>query len=329
MTVKKDNECTVGVDLGGTNIKVGLVDSNGKLLDHFDQPTGREHGPDRVMENILDCIGKIISRAGERTVNGIGLGTPGAIDPEKGYVMICAPNIPGWGGRSLRPPIKERFSLPAWVDNDAKCWVMGEAIFGSGAGKKNLFVMTLGTGIGGGVVLGGRIHRGSYFCAGEIGHAPVQLDGRPCACGKPGHLESFSSATGIVSIAAERLAAGENSSLTGITAGELTSKHVFDAAKDGDRMSLEIVTQAGRYIGMALASYAMVVDPEMIVIGGGVALAGDILFDPINESFDRHLFYEAIRRPPIVLASLGFEAGMVGAATMAMLELGISDPGRK
>ena len=195
--------------------------------------------------------------------------------------------------------------------------------------KSNLFVVTLGTGIGGGVVLNGRIHRGSYFCAGEIGHAPVHLNGRTCACGKPGHLESYASATGIIQIANERIGAGESTSLAGVTADKLTSKNVFDAAKAGDKMSLEIVTNAGQYIGMALAYYSMIVDPEMIVIGGGVALAGDILFNPINKSFDKHLYYEVIRRPPIVLASLGFEAGMVGAATMAMLELGLSEPGRK
>ena len=319
--------CTVGIDLGGTNIVFGLVTPEGELLHHFSHPTEGHKGPDRVMQNILDGIEKIMETDIGRRVNGIGLGSPGAIDTEHGLVIECAPNIPDWTGRQIREPIVERFGLPTFVDNDAKMAVIGEAVFGAGAGHRHLFVVTLGTGIGGGVVLNGRIHRGAFFCAGEIGHATVQINGRRCVCGKDGHLEAYASATGIVGMARERLEQGGKSALTRMTRSDpngLSAKMVLDAARAGDELALEVVNLAAHYLGMALAHFAMVFDPEIMILSGGIALAGDILFKPMNQAYSRYLFYQSIRQAPIVPAKMGFEAGMVGAAAMAMIELDLN-----
>ncbi len=319
--------CTVGIDLGGTNIVFGLVTPEGELLHHFSHPTEGHKGPDRVMQNILDGIEKIMQIDIGRRVNGIGLGSPGAIDTDRGVVIECAPNIPDWTGRQIREPIVDRFGLPSFVDNDAKMAVIGEAVFGAGAGHRHLFVVTLGTGIGGGVVLNGRIHRGAFFCAGEIGHATVQINGRRCVCGKDGHLEAYASATGIVGMARERLEQGGKSALTRMAEDDpngLSAKMVLDAARAGDELALEVINLAAHYLGMALAHFAMVFDPEIMIVSGGIALAGDILFKPMNEAYSRYLFYQSIRQAPIVPARMGFEAGMVGAAAMAMIELGLN-----
>ncbi|MEA2063001.1 MAG: ROK family protein [Gemmatimonadota bacterium] len=321
-------KCTVGIDLGGTNIVFGLVTPEGKLIHHFSHPTQGDKGPDRVMQNILDGIEKIISMAGGRQVNGIGIGSPGAIDTERGLVIEHAVNVPDWTGRKIKAPIVERFALPTFVDNDAKMAVIGEAVFGAGAGHEHLFVVTLGTGIGGGVVLNGRIHRGAFYCAGEIGHAGVQINGRRCVCGKDGHLEAYSSATAIKGMVREQLEKGRKSSLSAQFETDpegLSAKMVLDAARAGDELSVEVVELAAHYLGMALAGMAMIIDPELIVVSGGLALAGDIIFKPLNQAYERYLFYQSIRQAPIVPAKLTFEAGMVGAAAMAMLELGLND----
>ncbi|MBN2289428.1 MAG: ROK family protein [Candidatus Glassbacteria bacterium] len=321
--------CTVGIDLGGTNIVFGLVTPQGELIHHFSHPTEGHKGPDRVMQNILDGIEEIMQAGVGGRINGIGLGSPGAIDTESGLVIECAPNIPDWTGRQIRTPIVERFGLPTFVDNDAKMAVIGEAVFGAGAGYRHLFVVTLGTGIGGGVVLNGRIHRGAFFCAGEIGHAAVQINGRRCVCGKDGHLEAYASAKGIVGLTRELLEQGRKSALTSMAEKNeegLTAKLVLDAARSGDEVALEVVNLAAHYLGMALAHFAMVFDPDIMVVSGGLALAGEILFRPMNEAYTRYLFYQSIRQAPIVPARMGFEAGMVGAAAMAMIELGLEGP---
>ncbi|HUU27796.1 MAG TPA: ROK family protein [archaeon] len=323
-----EKTCTLGIDLGGTNIVFGLVSPKGELLYHFDRPTEPHKGPDKVMENILKGIDDILADSGEYRVNGIGLGSPGSINTDRGQVIQCAPNIPNWSGRQIREPIAERFGLPTFVDNDAKMAVIGEATFGAGAGKRYLFVVTLGTGIGGGVVLDGRIHRGAFFCAGEIGHSAVQINGRRCACGLDGHLEAYASAKGLVGQVRDALNAGRKSLVTewvGSELEKLTAKMVLDAARLGDQLALEVVNLSFHYLGMALAGFSMVFDPEMIVLSGGIALAGKILFDPVLEAYKRYLFYKEIRIAPIVPAKLGFEAGMVGAAAMAMIELNLNE----
>ena len=320
--------CTVGIDLGGTNVVFGLVTPAGELLHHFSRPTQGEKGTDRVMENILDGISESLEAAGQYRVNGIGLGSPGVIDTEQGLVIQCAPNIPNWSGQQIRQPIIDRFGLPTFVDNDAKMAVIGEATFGAGAGKKYVLVVTLGTGIGGGVVINGKIHRGAYYCAGEIGHAVVQIGGRRCACGVEGHLEAYASAKGLVGQVREALQQGKTSFVTELAGPELkklTARMVLDAARQGDTLCLEVVNLSAHYLGMALAHFAMVFDPEMMIISGGIALAGEIVFDPAQKAYDRYIYYTDVRKAPIVPAKLGFEAGMVGAAAMAMIELDLNE----
>lgn len=320
----RDNTCVVGIDVGGTTITSGLVAPDGKLIEHFTRPTESEKGPDRAMENILRSIEDIIAKAGDRKILGIGLGTPGAVDVQTGLVLYCAPNIPNWTGRQLKTPIEERFRLPVFVDNDAKMAVMGEATFGAGAGLQHVFVVTLGTGIGGGVVLNGRIHRGAYFCAGEIGHAVVQIGGRRCACGIEGHLEAYLSAKGLVGQLREAVDAGRKTTLTakaGADLSRLKARMILEAAREGEPLSREIVDLSCHYMGMALAHFSMVFDPEMMILSGGIAQAWDVIFEPIQNAYERYLFYRQLRMAPIVPAKLGFEAGMVGAAAMAMVEL--------
>ncbi len=324
--------CTVGVDVGGTTMNFGLVTPEGKLLHNFERDTEGHLGPERVMANIVRYLEEIIGQADGYEVNGIGLGSPGAIDTARGYVVYCAPNIPNWTGMYICDPIRRRFGLPTFVDNDAKVAVVGEATYGAGAGMRHVFVVTLGTGIGGGVVLDGRIHRGAFYCAGEIGHAAVQARGRRCPCGIEGHLEAYISAKGLIGQVTEALSAGRESlvsrELSGGKLSWLNSRMIFEAAAKGDALCKEVIDSSFHYLGMALAHFAMVFDPELIVLAGGIAQAGRLVFDPTNEAYDRYLFYRDIRRAPIVPARLGPEAGLVGAAAMAMIELGLDAPVR-
>ncbi len=299
-----------GVDVGGTFVKIGLF-RDGELIDKRQIPTHIENGGAAILHDIAEEIESILSdRAIDRSqVRGIGIGVPGPID-ENGIVNCCM-NL-NWGVFNLHETLGALTGLKVVGGNDANCAALGEYYHGGGMGASSAIFVTLGTGVGGGVILGGKLLGGAHGCSGEIGHITVSApDKRPCTCGKFGCLEQYASANAIVRMAKERLEKdAQPSSLRGNEA--LTCKDVFDAAKSGDALAVDVLEQVFEYMGEAIASACCVVDPECVIIGGGVSKAGDYLLQGANRAFRKHIFH-ASADTKFALATLGNDAGMYGA----------------
>ncbi|MDQ0902795.1 MULTISPECIES: ROK family glucokinase [unclassified Paenibacillus] len=304
----------IGVDLGGTNIKVGICDEQGKLLQTFEGPTGAENGSDFVIERIAQYVRQVVEESPFEweQVAGIGAGLAGFMDIPEGFVKF-SPNLL-WHNVPAKKMLEEFLGKTVKIDNDANVAALGEAWAGSGAGIPNVVCYTLGTGVGGGIIINGKIYQGSTGMAGELGHMSVvpDIEAIQCGCGQMGCLETVSSATGIVRMANEAVERGEKTSLA--LHEKIEAKHVFDAAKSGDEVSLRIVNRAAYYIGRSMAAMAVIVNPKRFIIGGGVSKAGEILFQPIRETFKKYTPETASEGVEIVAATLGNDAGIVGAA---------------
>lgn len=305
-----------GVDIGGTTVKLGLFDKNGSLLDKWEIPTVKDNGGEAILP---DIAGSICGKMQEKSilpeeVVGVGVGAPGAVDDE-GVMVNGAVNL-GWGVFNLSKTLSEALNIPVKSANDANVAAYGEMWQGGGKGYQNLVAVTLGTGVGGGIIVNGRILNGAVGGAGEIGHIHIE-DNEPeqCGCKNRGCLEQYASATGVVRLAGRRL---EKDNAPSILRGErLTAKAVFDAVKAGDAVAIEIAEQFGDYLGKGLAAVADVVNPEVFVIGGGVSKAGEILLDYIEPAFQKYVF-SACRGARFTLATLGNDAGIYGAAGLIL-----------
>ncbi|MAE62752.1 MAG: hypothetical protein CMJ18_00650 [Phycisphaeraceae bacterium] len=313
----------IGLDLGGTNVKAGLVDDEANVMANLSVPTEGEGGADRVIEVMASAAKEVAAKAGVKMdrVAGIGIGAPGPLDFEAGVVK-AAPNLPGWIDVRLRDRIAEATGCPAVLENDANAAAFGE--FWAGAGRdpdiRHLVMLTLGTGIGSGLIVDGRVIHGGYGLGGEGGHIIVQPDGRLCGCGQRGCLEAYTSAAQAARRAQEALDAGEDSVLGRISAGqqgEITAEDVFDAAAGGDALALRIVDETAQYLGIAAVTFCRLLDPQMIVFAGGMIAAGDFLFDRIRRSFSDHDWDLVAPQVRIVPATLGNDAGFIGAAAVA------------
>lgn len=304
----------VGMDLGGTTIKVGLCSESGVLLHTYEGPTGVAEGPETVISNMADYVRRVVEESpySWEQLAGVGAGVAGFTNVRDG-IIVMAPNI-GFKDVPIRAILEERLGKPVKIDNDANVAALGEAWSGAGAGIENCVCYTLGTGVGGGIIINGRIYQGFSGMAGEIGHIDVvpDLEAIQCGCGKVGCLETVSSATGIIRMAKEAVARGERTFIA--DASEITAKTVFDAAKAGDEVALRIVKRAAFYLGKSMAAVAAVLNPQSFIIGGGVSKAGDILFDPIRETFAQLAPEPLQKGVQIVPATLGNDAGMIGAA---------------
>lgn len=304
----------LGVDLGGTAIKVGLCDEQGNLLQTYEGPTGTEHGADVVLENIAEYARKIVADSAYTwdQVAGIGAGIAGFMDIPEGFIKL-SPNL-GWRNVPVKKILEEKLGKPVKIDNDANVAALGEAWAGAGKGIANLVCYTLGTGVGGGIIINSRIYQGSNGMAGELGHMIIvpDLEAVDCGCGKKGCLETVSSATGIIRMGKEAVERGEHTSLALIE--NITAKDVFDAAKTGDETALRIINRAALYIGKSMATVSVVINPQRFVVGGGVSKAGDILFDAIRKYYRESAQETAQEGVDIVPAILGNDAGVVGAA---------------
>ncbi|GKS12072.1 glucokinase [Paenibacillus chitinolyticus] len=304
----------VGVDLGGTSIKVGLCDEQGKLIQTYEGPTGTEHGPDFVLDRIVEYVHRIVDESPYEweQVAGIGAGIAGFMDIPTGFVEL-SPNL-GWRNIAVKKTLEEKLGKTVKIDNDANVAALGEAWGGAGRGIPNLVCYTLGTGVGGGIIINGKIYQGFNGMAGELGHMSVvpDIEAIACNCGQSGCLETVSSATGIVRMANDAKERGDRTSLALIE--KITAKDVFDAAKSGDEVAVRIVNRAAYYIGKSMAAVAVTVNPQRFIIGGGVSKAGEILFNPIRETFRKLTPERAYTGVEIVPATLGNDAGVVGAA---------------
>ncbi|MBD7971139.1 ROK family glucokinase [Paenibacillus gallinarum] len=304
----------VGVDLGGTAIKVGICNEQGTLLHTYEGPTEVSKGVDTVISNIEKYIRHIVEESpySWEQLAGVGAGVAGFTNVREG-IIVLAPNV-GFKDVPIRSILEDRLGKLVKIDNDANVAALGEAWAGSGNGVENCVCYTLGTGVGGGIIIGGKIYQGFSGMAGEIGHTNVvpDLEAIQCGCGKMGCLETVSSATGIIRMANDAVERGDHTSLQSVDT--IMAKDVFDAAKAGDEVALRIVHRAAYYLGKSLASVAAVLNPEMFIIGGGVSKAGDILFDEVRSVF-ASLTPEPLQKGvTIVPATLGNDAGIVGAA---------------
>ncbi|RTE05667.1 ROK family glucokinase [Paenibacillus whitsoniae] len=308
------NQIYIGVDLGGTNIKVGLCDEQGNLLKTLEGPTSPELGAESVLERIAQYVRQIVeeSEFSWDQVAGIGAGLAGFMDIPEGFVKF-SPNLQ-WHNVPAKKTLETLLGKTVKIDNDANVAALGEAWAGAGAGEKNVVCYTLGTGVGGGIIIDGKIYQGSAGMAGELGHMAIvpDIEAIQCGCGQMGCLETVSSATGIVRMAKEAVERGEKTSLA--LHEKIEAKHVFDAAKSGDEVSLRIVNRAAYYLGRSMAALAVVINPKRFIIGGGVSRAGEILFQPIRETFKKYTPEAAAEGVEIVAATLGNDAGVVGAA---------------
>ena len=303
-----------GVDVGGTTCKIGLFDNTGVILDKWEIKTNTENNGASILDDIVAALEGKMADAGisKDDVEGVGIGVPG---PVKNDSIVCQCVNLGWGTFDVAETLSGKIGLPVKVGNDANVAALGEMWKGGGQGCKNGVMVTLGTGVGGGVIINGSIIGGVHGAGGEIGHMKVSdTETDVCGCGKCGCLEQYASATGIVRLAKKRLAA-DDTATTLRDLPEVTAKDIFDAAKAGDAVSLELVETLGTILGGALAAIACVSDPEMFVLGGGVSKAGQILLDVVQKHFKDRVF-RACEDTKFVLASLGNDAGMYGCAKM-------------
>ena len=304
-----------GIDIGGTTVKCGLFETAGSLVDKWEITTRTKDGGENILPDIAETIEEKLKEQeiGKADVAGIGVGVPGPVRDGK---VPMAVNL-HWGETDIEGILSSLTGLPVKAGNDANVAALGEMWQGGAEGKKSVIVVTLGTGVGGGIIVDGKIVEGSHGAGGEIGHAHVDdAIEEPCNCGNKGCLEQVASATGIVRLAREELAAkGEEETV--LDAEKVSSKSVFDAYKKGDAVAGRIVNRFAAYLGKALGSFACVTDPEVIVIGGGVSRAGQPLIDVVSRYYRQYAF-PACKNTPIVLARLGNDAGIYGSAKLAI-----------
>ncbi len=305
-----------GVDVGGTTIKMGFFETSGKLIDKWEIKTNTANGGEEILSDVAKAIDNKLAQEGisKDEVQGVGVGVPGPVRGD-GVVNRCV-NL-GWGMKAVDAELSALTGLTVRVGNDANVAALGEAWQGGAKGCQSVVMVTLGTGVGGGIILDGKIVAGFHGAGGEIGHITVNPDEiEACNCGQYGCLEQYCSATGVVRLAKRKLAkASDESILRSIE--PLTAKDVFDAAKAGDALALELVDEVGEILGSALSNLACVVNPEAIVIGGGVSKAGEILINTIRDHFQETSFF-ALRETRFETATLGNDAGIYGCMAMVL-----------
>ncbi len=305
-----------GVDLGGTTVKLGLFSEEGVAEDKWEIPTRKEEQGSHILPDIAETIKAKMEEKGlsKDDVRGVGIGVPGPVD-EKGVIHKAA-NL-GWGEFSVREELTGLLNgIPVEAGNDANVAALGEMWMGGGRGCENIVAVTLGTGVGGGIIVAGKVVSGATGAGGEIGHIHI-VDDEPeaCGCGNHGCLEQYASATGVTRLAKQRLEKDDKASV--LRERNLSAKAVWDAVKEGDELAIEVAKQFGYYLGKGLAAVACVVNPEVFVIGGGVSKAGEILFDYIRDEYKKYVFHGS-REARFVLATLGNDAGIYGAARLVL-----------
>lgn len=305
-----------GVDVGGTTVKLGLFDSDGNMLDKWEIPTRTEDGGKKILPDIAESIqGKMEEKKiTAENVAGVGVGVPGPVDGNG--IVHKAVNL-GWGQFDLKKELTGLLNgMRVEGGNDANVAALGEMWKGGGQGYQNLVAVTLGTGVGGGIIINGGIMTGSTGAGGEIGHIHVEdHETESCGCGNFGCLEEYASATGITRLANRALQASDKDSV--LRNGEVSAKTVFDAVKSGDELAIEVARKFGEYLGKGLGIIAGVINPEIFVIGGGVSKAGEVLFDYIRPPFEKTVFH-GCKDTVFALATLGNDAGIYGAAKMVL-----------
>lgn len=306
-----------GVDLGGTTVKMGLFTDTGEVIDKWEIPTRKENSGENILPDIAKAIEDKISEKGinKSDIAGIGIDVPGPVD--EGGLVHRAVNL-GWGFINVSNILSDYTGLKVKTGNDGNAAALGEMWKGGAMGHKNVVMVTLGTGVGGGIIINGKLIEGSTGAGGEIGHIHIEdNETEACGCGNYGCLEEYTSATGITRLANRRLKKDDKPSM--LRTGEVSAKTVFDAVKQNDELAIEVATQFGDYLGKGLAAIAAVTNPEVFVIGGGVSKAGEVLFDYIKKPYRKYVFHGSADAE-FALAKLGNDAGIYGAAKLILDE---------
>jgi len=316
-----EKKYSIGVDLGGTNIVSAIVNYQGKVVNRLKVPTLTERGKEATIKRIIETIHENIiqSTIAIDDIRGIGIGAPGPLDVKRGIINF-APNLPGWRDVPLRKILEDEFNMKVVLENDANAAAWGEMCFGAGQGVDNLVCFTLGTGIGGGIIIDGKIYHGNNYGAAELGHMTVNKDGPRCNCGNYGCLEAYSSATGIKNRIINRIREGIKSKFLNFDDSRLFEslrlKLIFKTARKGDKLTKSVVEEAISYLGIAIANIANILNPEMVVLVGGITNEGDKLLIPLKREVRKRAFYSNYKSLKIVIGKLGGNAGVLGAAAL-------------
>ncbi|MDP2928565.1 MAG: ROK family protein [Candidatus Omnitrophota bacterium] len=323
----------IGVDIGGTNIKLALVDKRARLTGKRTFSTTSLKGKSALIDGIIGEIRDLIvsQNLKKKDIIGVGIGAPGAVDIRTGTVHYLI-NIPDWREVPLGDILKKKLGLPVFVDNDVNVMALGEAYFGAGLGARNMLCITLGTGVGGGLILEGRLYRGSSYAAGEFGHVPINIDGPKCRCGSWACVETYAGNRYIVKDVIARIRKGKKTLITKLVKGDLskiTPEVISEADRKGDNFAKQVWTDVGIKVGIGLAGVVNLLNVEKIVIGGGVAGAGKTLFDSIRKTITVRAMKLPAETVRVVKAKLGYDAGLIGAATLVLYELGRENVSKK
>ncbi|MBP2078194.1 ROK family glucokinase [Oceanobacillus polygoni] len=313
----------LGIDIGGTSVKIGIINQQGEIQEKWEVPTNKLNAGVTIVDEIWASIESKLSilHLSISSFLGVGVGAPGFIDMDSGVVSVAV-NI-GWKDFPLADQLKEKSGLPVFVANDANIAVLGENWTGAGDQAKNLIALTLGTGVGGGIIVNGSILNGTNGMAGELGHLSIEKEGYPCNCGNNGCLETIASATGIVRQAMDKIMSHPDSKLAEIYKKNqaITAKDVFDLAKVGDVIAELIVKRTADVLGQVIADLGVVVNPSNVLIGGGVSKAGDLLVDEIRTAFKKYALPRVADACEIKVAQLGNDAGIIGGAYLVLQQM--------
>lgn len=317
---RNNGEFIIAVDLGGTNLRVATIALDGKIIRRLSVPTKAEEGPAAVIDKIVSKVKELVGADELRRARALAVAAPGPTDPWSG-VIVEPPNLPGWSCVPLKEILESRLGLPTNVGNDANAAALAEHLFGAGKGTAHMIYVTVSTGIGGGVIVDGKLLLGKSGAAGEVGHMTIDLNGPKCACGNIGCLEALASGTAIARQAQERLKCGAKSSLLDIVRGDISSVtaiEVVQEAQKGDPFAREIINNAANALGVGMVNLANLFDPELIVIGGGLSNAGSLIFDPIRRIVNERAMKITTKGLRIVPTALGDDVGLLGAAALAL-----------
>ena len=314
---EKIDKMIVGVDLGGSKINAILADSLGNISRQVLKDTLAKEGPDAVIARVIECIKQVTSST---NIAGIGIGAAGACDVESGVITL-SPNLPGWHNVQLRDIIQREYDVPVYLDNDANVAALGEYYFGDVGGVANIIYVCIGTGIGGGIIIAGQLYHGASGSAGEIGHMTIDINGIRCPCGNSGCWETLASGTALARDAVKRIKAGAQTNILDYTDGQLdkvSAHRVFLAAKDSDRLAKEMISQTGYYLGIGLVNLINIFNPQLILIGGGLARMGQMLLEPAIKVVKERAYELSAGAARIELARLGADAEALGAVALVL-----------
>lgn len=316
-------EVYAGIDIGGTNIKFGLCDYDGKVLHREHRPTMADKGATPLLHLVTNIAEQLLLYAAEEDyiVRKLGIGTPGAVDYNSGKIVGPCPNIGGWQGMELGTALRERLNIPVWVDNDVNAVALAEAKFGAAVGAQSVLFATVGTGVGGALLLDGQLWRGASYSAGELGHIPINFEGPKCRCGGHGCLEAYCASYAIIGRLKDKMSGGLTPKFKKVLDGNLdnlTIRKFFTAVHRGDELAREVMLQTALYLGIGLAGVVNLFNPETVVIGGGVADGGGGFVEAVADVVREKAFESAVKDLRVVKATLGNDAGFIGAGLLGL-----------